>query len=96
MKLHVVRSEVIEAAENLKRALDNFTDATNDARQAAEHLSSNWEGDRQKDFVREEENSQQCFKQMAKNVNNFIKALKKAEDSYGDVDRECARIIKAN
>jgi len=46
--------------------------------------------------VREEENSQQCFKQMAKNVNNFIKALKKAEDSYGDVDRECARIIKAN
>ena len=58
MKLHVVRSEVIEAAENLKRALDNFTDATNDARQAAEHLSSNWEGERQKDFVRED--GQEC------------------------------------
>ena len=96
MKLHVVRSEVVEAAQDLSRALANFTEASNAARQAAEQLSAKWEGDRQKDFVREEENSQRYFKQMAKNVSNFINALKKAEDSYGDVDRECARLLKSN
>lgn len=95
MKLHVVKSEVLEAATNLQRALDNFTDATNDCYKAAEQLTNNWEGDRQKAFVAEEANNQELFKQMAKSVSNFITALKKAEDSYGDVDTECARLLKS-
>jgi len=95
MKLHVVKSEVLEAARNLQRALNDFTDATKDCYKAAEQLTSNWEGDRQKDFVTEEANNQMLFKQMAKSVNNFISALQKAEDSYGDVDAECARLLKS-
>jgi uncharacterized protein YukE len=96
MKLHVVRSEVLSAVSNLSRALEEFTDATKEAHAAAEVLYNGWEGDRQKDFVQEEEKSQQCFQEMAKNVTNYVAALKVAEDSYGDVDRECARLIRSN
>lgn len=95
MKIHVVKSEVLDAASGLQRALDDFIEASNTCKQAADHLASNWKGDRQVDFAREQENNQRIFQQMSRSVSNFIAALKKAEDSYGDVDAECARLLKS-
>ena len=89
-------SELESAIGKLKTALADFESATKDCDAAGKELLAGWEGDRQKDFVQEEEKSQQCFQEMAKNVTNYVAALKVAEDSYGDVDRECARLIRSN
>ena len=94
MEFHVVKSELPQAARELKSELARFEEAFRASRQSADALCGMWEGDAKDAFQAEQANNNRLFEQLIHSVEDYIKALETAGREYQNTDRECAQLLR--
>ena len=91
----VRESSLRSAARELQTQLNVFTEATNQTEKAANTLCTQWEGDAEVAFAREQESAIQQYRGLEKTVNNLILALNTAADKYQETDSHCAKLLRS-
>ena len=91
----VRESALRSAAGELQTQLNVFAEATTLAEKAANALCTQWEGDAEVAFAREQESAVQQYRSLEKTVRSLIQALYKAADRYEETDSQCAKLLRS-
>lgn len=91
--LKVTISELQHGSSALRSAKQAFLEASTQMKQAANELGETWEGPARDVFIREQEQIDQWYQQMAEVVENYAAAMDKAAIQYQETDAEGAQII---
>ena len=82
-----------EAASKLESEANNYEAASKTAKQAADNLTAQWEGNAQRVFVTEQQQAYQWYLQMARIVRQYASTLRVAAAKYEQADRDAAKEI---
>lgn len=93
--LHVVKSDLLATAQSLNVSVNEFITATDKTRIAAETVLAAWQGDARNAFAAEQEKNIQTYQQMARHMQDYIKAINDAQNAYTDTDANCARLLRS-
>lgn len=93
MKVLAVPTEMEAAAKRVEESIQQYEQATADAKAAADDLASKWAGDAQVAFVQEQEKAIAWLKQMAETSKGYADALKKYAKELRDRDNQGKGII---
>jgi WXG100 family type VII secretion target len=93
MLFHVEISQLKEAANKLKSAVEEYGNATQATKAAADTVAAGWEGEAQEAFVDEQAQAVQWYQAVATAVNVYIAAINAAAAVYQQLDIEGVNII---
>lgn len=94
MMFGVTISELRAAADKLNTAVEEYGNATNATKAAADTLAAGWEGDARNTFVEEQENAIQWYQKVAQAVQVYIAAIRAAAALYEAFDIEGVNLIR--
>ena len=94
-RFEVTVSEMQNAANKIAQAAENFRNAAQQTFNAAQALSSTWEGDSQVAFLAEQEQANQWYNKMMEIVNTYVESLNNAARTYQEADEASASNIKS-
>ncbi len=95
LNLHAEKPGMESAASSLEKEVQNFRDATRQARAAADNMKGMWEGDQQVAFMEQQEAADTYYEQLSKLVDDTISTIRKAVKVYSDTDSECAKLLRS-
>lgn len=84
---------LIEAANQLQKAIEAFDSAAGQAGAAGDALCADWEGDAKVKFQTEQERVKAWYKQMSAAAQTGVGILKEIAQSYQDADSAAAGSI---
>lgn len=94
MKIFAIPSDMYDRARDLTAALNDFKTATTQTKNAADKVTSGWEGDARNAFVAEQDTAIAFYKEMSRLMSEYIKAVKNAAKEYERNDKDCARLLR--
>ena len=94
-RFEVTISEMQNAASKIAQAASDFLDTANAVNQAAQALSSTWEGDSQVAFQEEQTKANEWYNKMVEIVNTYVDNLTKTAQKYSEADEQATAAIKS-
>jgi len=95
MVLLVQAVELAQAAMKMNEALENYREATRNAKAAAEDLASKWEGASKDAFVQDQENAYNWYCGIGDIVMGVINLARECLQRYQDAEERLKSIMKS-
>ena len=89
-KFKATAEQMRSAAKKLESEALNYENASKAAKEAADQLTSKWEGDAREVFVSEQDRANTWYIQMAQIVRQYAQALDRAAQAYQTADQQAA------
>lgn len=92
--LEVTVSELTNGANSMKAANNEFREAFENMKQAADALADTWQGPAHDVFIQQEEQKNRWYRQIADIVEEYAQSMLAAAQEYEQVDKQGAATIR--